>query len=312
MKYFSLTTMLLSTLISLPTPISAFENPCFLHPWGSIQNITGHNCPSAAPWLTTQVGYRCETCGDLGNLETITVTGYGACLAGTPACLPSLTSIDYQAQSVSVTIQNRRLFVICLRTDSNIGTATCICPPSCGTSPILISLEDQAIRLTSAEMGVLFDLDADGSPDQTAWTQVSSDEGFLALDRNENGVVDDGTELFGDHTPQPIPPDGDERNGFAALAVFDDTLSGGNEDGLIDARDSIFSSLRLWVDSNHNGYSEPEELLTLPEGDVVSIDLDYRQSRRTDRHGNAFRYRSKVKMQGRTAIAWDVFFVQQE
>ena len=305
--------LLASLLLSLCSTVAlrAFEDPCFLHPAGSIQNVTGHNCPFIPPFWKTEVGYQCESCGDYGSWEDMDVTGYGTCFLDGVFCPPYLNYIDYQALSVKVSVQNvRHILAICYDTEPSVGTATCFCP-ICNPSPIIISLEDSSIRLTDAEHGVLFDLDADGLPNQTAWTRAGSDEAFLALDRNGNSVIDDGTELFGDHTPQPIP-DGDQRNGFAALAVFDDSLNGGNEDGVIDESDDIFSSLRLWIDINHNGLSEPEELLSLPEGEVAAIDLDYQANRRRDRHGNLFRFRTMVEMQGRTTVAWDVFFVQQE
>jgi len=94
--------------------------------------------------------------------------------------------------------------------------------------------------------------------------------------------------------PQPAPQQGEHRNGYAALAVFDDPANGGNGNGKIDPGDAVYSSLRLWVDKNHNGISEPDELIPLAAAGVFAIDLSYVELWRFDNFGNIFHYRANV------------------
>ena len=63
---------------------------------------------------------------------------------------------------------------------------------------------------------------------------------------------------------------------------------------MIDPGDAIFASLCLWIDANHDGVSQPEELHTLPELGVYELNLDYQRSSRTDEFGNQFRFKAKV------------------
>jgi hypothetical protein len=180
-------------------------------------------------------------------------------------------------------------------------------------SPVLVDVAGDGFSLTDANGGVDFDINGNGIPEHIAWSAIGSDDAFLVLDRNGNGTIDNGLELFGNYTAQPSPPTGQLKNGFLALAEYDKPLNGGNGDGIIDHHDSVFATLRLWQDENHNGRSEAGELHALSSLGLKSIDLDYKESRRTDEYGNRFRYRAKVydtKHERLGRWAWDVFLLQ--
>ncbi len=132
-------------------------------------------------------------------------------------------------------------------------------PSAVQGSPILLAIDKHKLpkadlyQLTSVRDGVRFDLDGDGIPEQTAWTSPRADVGFLALDRNGNGQIDNGMELIGCDAPPG------RRNGFAALAQL--ARLPGRDVAWVDDQNPMYEKLLIWVDRNHDGKSEPSELV---------------------------------------------------
>lgn len=284
-------------------------------------------CP--APTLTKTWRIQCYNgCGYRTVSFTDSLVGYGECFKGLNCtkgvvCLPISGSEirGHNPPSLSSSIVNRGGYYqlppcklpACRSLFVSTTMSTCDCDSSsrpgwCAKNdPIIISLGDGHYQLTDRAGGVEFDLGDGGVPQQVPWTYPAGDDAFLVLDRDQNGTIDNGTELFGDVTAQHASS---SPNGFRALAVFDDVLSGGNEDGRISDADEIFEDLQLWVDENHNGFSEASELQTLGQAGLVSIELEFRESKRVDRYGNQFRYRaSSGWSDGGHRIIWNVFLV---
>jgi hypothetical protein len=173
----------------------------------------------------------------------------------------------------------------------------------CG-SPIVVAMTSASYALTPPRSGVHFDLRNEGIPRLVAWTRPYSDTAFLALDRNGNGTIDNGSELFGNFTP--LSAGGLASNGFEALAEFDE-----NDDGLIDYRDAGWQSLLLWTDRDHDGLSSPPELQSISDSAISSLGTGYKVVERRDSQGNLFQYMAKFQIRReRKAVGrpyYDVF-----
>lgn len=169
--------------------------------------------------------------------------------------------------------------------------------------PLILDLNANGIQTTG--LRIQFDQDANGFADGTearaavqgstvcgfaeltAW--VEEDDGFLALDRNGNGTIDNGSELFGIGTS--LPNGQKASNGFDALTQYDT-----NADGRIDTADAIFADLRVWQDTNQNGSTDPGELHALAEYNITAINLASRISKLPDNCG----YQAAERKSGRS------------
>jgi len=145
--------------------------------------------------------------------------------------------------------------------------------PECTGSPLVFDLQGGGIELVSREEGVAFDLMGSGRAVQTGWVGRGS---LLALDLDGDGQVSSGRELFGEATL--LISGVAAHDGFAALAQYDRSIRGGNLDGRIDIEDEVFMLLRLWTDSNLDGQSQPEELISLTDAGVSAIGLAGRKT----------------------------------
>jgi hypothetical protein len=280
--------------------------------WYGGANVGFQVCPGfwqdQTVWVTESNGY---------NYYQFYLRGYGATISHGPVCTQSSDFFGQVFEQTGVICCSPPPSNCCndpsmCSADNGQCNADCYCIPN-GVSPIIIDTTGHGFHLTSAEQGVRFDFFGTGKPLQLSWTDANSGNGFLALDRNGNGRIDNAKELFGNITEQPKS---DDPNGYLALAEFDKPENGGNGDGIIDFHDAVYSKLLIWIDANHDGVSQPEELHSLPSLGVYSIGLKFTEEPRTDEYGNKFRYRGVLNpnpLDGTSRdgrYTYDVFFVR--
>jgi hypothetical protein len=177
-------------------------------------------------------------------------------------------------------------------------------------SPIVVDTKSDGIKLGPAGRGVSFDVNADGYPDYVQWVRPGGDEAFLTLDRNGNGLVDDGSELFGVGTPLMIEG-GPAPNGFVGLAQYDQVALGGNDDGLISSADDIWPHLSMWVDTNADAVATRNEMRRPGQLGFRSFGTIPEVRRHVDEAGNLLPYWAwaRTTQAPRKAIMVDVFFL---
>ena len=173
-------------------------------------------------------------------------------------------------------------------------------PGENASCPLIIDMDGNGIKTISINKNVFFDLDNNLFAESTGW--VDKGDAFLVWDRDNNGVIDSGNELFGNHTR--LSSGKKAENGFAALAELDS-----NQDNIFDEKDEAWFKLQLWFDRNQNGISEAGELVKLSESGIKSINLSYNNTDHIDESGNHHRQRSSVSWKdGRKSEIADVWF----
>ena len=189
------------------------------------------------------------------------------------------------------------------------------CPSGGCNSPIAISVGGEEIinNISSSEDGVPYDLKGDGHPLWYAWQKHGDHNiGWLAL-TDQNGGVPNGKYLFGNYTPNEDCPNPNQNNGWKALAEYTEKDNGGNGDKYITPADAVYRKLRVWVDKNHDGVAQPNELFTLPQVGIMSIGTDYEETKIADEYGNWYRYKGQINPLGRppgsrvNPVAYDVY-----
>jgi hypothetical protein len=248
------------------------------------------------------------------NLTPISTLMYGA-IGTPPNCYRASISADEDAiffpGTTSAVSDELCLYGPPAPDQPPTTVSDCDTPPCTPyNSPVVIALDGGAYPMSGTGDPVLFDINATGTPIRTAWTAPAANVAFLWLDRNHNGKVDDGTELFGTATPthNGLPV----TNGFDAMLELD-----ANRNGLLDDADPVWPELKLWRDLNHNGISEADEISTVASSNLAAISTTYYWRGRRDQYGNLFRYASYASFRNeagniRSRPIYDVFFLSGE
>nr|WP_318381956.1 calcium-binding protein [uncultured Enterobacter sp.] len=173
-------------------------------------------------------------------------------------------------------------------------------PPEDAASPVIIDLDGDGIETLSLAENIFFDHDGNQFAENTGW--VAADDGLLVLDKNANGLIETGNELFGNNSQLS---DGTlAGNGYQALRDHDS-----NQDGVLNREDKIWQRMQVWQDKNGNAQVDEGELLSMEDAGIAAIDTRYTTSKFIDDQGNAHKQNGTItKTDGSHAASADVWF----
>jgi hypothetical protein len=167
-------------------------------------------------------------------------------------------------------------------------------PPPPAPCPLVIDLNNDGFHLGGQTNSVLFDINADGVAERLSWFKEGRSDPFLALDLNNNGLIENGSELFGIGTSMLKARRVKASNGFEALRQYDDPAFGGNGDSTIDSRDSIWKYLLLWDDINGDGISTQDEVSSIGD-DITELPLNIEVKPVSDTYSNLITLWTRIK-----------------
>jgi hypothetical protein len=166
-------------------------------------------------------------------------------------------------------------------------------------SPIVIDLNNDGKFSVSVDNGVRFDMKSSGSLLKTGW--VNANDGLLARDLNGDGLINNGAELFGDSTK--LPNGKSAADGFAALSMLD-----ANHDGMINAKDTSWKDLKIWIDRNSDGHTDTGELVSLDSTGIISLKLGAKSSSAIENGNKIGLVSSYTHADGSSGTMADVWF----
>ena len=203
-----------------------------------------------------QTGYILKLYDGVNEIESYQITQVDID-AGTASITP-INDLSETTHVLSTTITNKAGV-------ESSPSATFTFSVDASATPLILDLDGDGVETISKEEGTLFDIDADGDKDKTGW--VGADDGLLVRDINKDGIINDASELFGEHT---IKDDGSKaKDGFDALSELDS-----NNDGVINQEDDAFDELQVWKDLNSDGITNDGELISLAEANIKEISLE--------------------------------------